>query len=297
MLPSPATFANAGIIYTPNAYGTAITVSATAYNCVNNSSAVSGSISAVMDPLSYNLLNNSSQYPSSIPTTTGTAGAGTAGMRITTGTTSGTTYVTALSGSATSITLYNQTANILSSEELQLVNGCYAAGSYPNAYTSIYSGVSKSGLRYTTFAWKCATNTSTNYSKIQFTINGISGSISNYTSALTASSGETIPVFYRIEDGAAPSEFNASNRNTTWLNAYGQGTYANLTGGNYFNTATQYSGQNTAISNTLSSGVLTMNVSTQSFQVAGGNSVYIYLRVGLPMNTNLGFSYVTAKLY
>ena len=102
-------------------------------------------------------------------------------------------------------------------------------------------------------------------------------------------------MFYRIEDATSSSNFSAAYRNTTWLNVYGEGINLVATG-NYYLQPTIYSAQNMAIQNTFSSNTLTMNVLTPSFAVGSSDNVYIYLRVGLPMSINLGFSYVTATL-
>jgi hypothetical protein len=195
-------------------------------------------------------------------------------------------------------------------QELQIVNGLYVTALYSGAYinyTSFLSGSTgyntvnysgASGYRYATFAWKCATNAS-NYNNITFNVNGITQIVSGPTTAPTVG-GVPIQMFYRIEDTAVPTtstaNFSTMYRNTTWLNVFGQGFNA-VTSGNYFNYTNVYSGQNTSLANTYSSGSLTSNaLLIPSFTVSSGDNVYIYLRIGLPMSVNVGFSNITATI-
>jgi len=199
-------------------------------------------------------------------------------------------------------------------EELQIVNGYYVTNNYPNAYldySNYYKDIStknslnyviaSNGYRYATFAWKCATNAS-NYSKIEFVINGLTQTITTPDSAPQVN-GNNLYMFYRIEDTSHPStsssNFTADYRNTTWLNAYGFGYgYDPITSSNYNNISKILCGKNTDTSypSSFTGNALTMNVLTPSFSVSSSDNVYIYLRIGLPMSANLGFSYVTATL-
>jgi hypothetical protein len=196
-------------------------------------------------------------------------------------------------------------------QELQMVNGLYVTKSYVGTGTTCYanystylsgtignnsanySGVGTTGYRYATFAWKCAPYTTGNYTKITFAINGLTQTIDTPTTNPSHSS-QSLKMFYRIEDATSSGTFSAAYRNTTWLNVCGSDNL--MTTGNYYLQPTIYSAQNTAITNTFSSNTLTMNVSTPTLPIAASDNVYIYLRIGLPMSINLGFSYVTATL-
>ena len=325
------TFTNIGspaISYTPSLFATSIAIYAVAYNCVGTASINSNTVTftAIFDPSSYTLLNNTAQYP--IAYTSGNAYTGSGqgakpGLRIVSGQTNGAIYsndsqpfVSALPAAAIyANSSYDNTQDITSStynydQELQMVNGLYVTKGYTGATRYVnystylnnsanYSGISGgvSAYRYATFAWKCAPNAS-NYSKITFAINGLTQTITT-PATIPQSGSSTIEMFYRIEDAANPStsssNFSAAYRNTTWLNVYGQGATPVLSA-NYHLQPNIYSGQNTALTNTFSSNTLTTYVLTPSFAVGSSDNVYIYLRVGLPMSINLGFSYVTATL-
>ena len=107
-------------------------------------------------------------------------------------------------------------------------------------------------------------------------------------------------MFYRIEDAANPtttsSNFSAAYKNTTWLNVNGLGINSDVTSGNYFIYQNIYNGKDTSLINTYNSNVLTTYALTPGFAVSSGDNIYIYLRIGLPMSINLGFSHITATL-
>ena len=198
---------------------------------------------------------------------------------------------------------------------MQIVNGLYITRTYSGAkcyadYRSYiydinstlnsndYSAIPNTGYRYASFAWKCATNAG-NYTKITFTINGLTQTITT-PDGTPQDASNNLYMFYRIEDTSNPttssSNFSAAYKNTAWLNVNGLGINTDLTGGNYYIYSNIYNGKNTSIANTYSGGILTMNVLIPSTSIGSSDTVNIYLRIGLPMAVNLGFSYVSATL-
>ena len=324
------TFTNTGspaISYTPSLFATSIAIYAVAYNCVGTASLNSNTVTltAIFDPMTRTLLTNTAQYPVAYTSGNAYTGIGQSsnnpGRRIVSGQTNGSiygndslTFVSALPAAAIyANSPYDNTQIITNSsnyynQELQMVNGLYVTKGYSGATCYVdystylnnsvnYSGIGTTGYRYATFAWKCATNAS-NYSKITFAINGFTQPITT-PATIPQSGSQTMQMFYRIEDAANPStsssNFSAAYRNTTWLNVYGEGVNPVLSA-NYHLYSNIYSAQNTSLTNTYSSNTLTTYVLTPSFAIGSSDNVYIYLRIGLPMTINLGFSYVTAAL-
>jgi hypothetical protein len=336
-LASSNTFTNTGtptISYTNNSYANSVTIYANAYNCVGTASPNSSSVafSVIIDYPSYLLITTPSKYPTTYTAGNAYTGSGQSannpGRRVNTGATNGAIYTKSSGADSQSFVntlapasgvyandIYDNSwyiSDTAHNQELQIVNGLYVTYGYTGAYANYttylsgtsgtnlanYSGIGTSGYRYATFAWKCATNAS-NYNNVTFTVNGLTQTVSAPTTTPTVG-GQPIQMFYRIEDTAVPTtstaNFSTMYRNTAWLNVFGQGFNA-VTSGNYFNYNNVYSGQNTSLANTYSSGTLTSNaLLIPSFTVSSGDNVYIYLRIGLPMSVNVGFSHITATI-
>jgi hypothetical protein len=297
-----------------------------AFNWVNTpSSKVSSNIIAIFDPLSVALLSDTTKYRSevvgSIPSVpaTGPTNSTNPGYRIKTGTTAG-SYVNALptpSGSP-SFEKYNHTENIsiTGNEELQIANGLYVTKAYSGGGGSCYldyrtylynnaslntfnySGIpgTASDFRYASFAWKFEPSTSA-YAHVLFKIHGLTKNLSKYY------------MFYRIEDIDNPtnvsSNFDQPYLNTTWIdatNVLGQPPLVTLTtfGDNRYTPTRICAGANTAkIKESVYSGnvysAYALLPETRVYPEKQ-DKIYLYLRIGLPMNEDVGFSHVTALL-
>lgn len=312
-LGTSVTFTNTGtpaINYTiPASYSKSFALSAIGYNCrgVGSASVSASTINAIFDPLSAALLLNSANYPASI-LLTGTTNPTNTGCRIKTGVTDPAgSFVNKLptSSGSNANSLYDNTQNIISLEELQIANGLYVTKSYTgvsqccylnystylynttNAYNySTISGTA-SDYRYASFAWKFASSTSA-YTHITFYINGLTNQPSRYL------------MFYRIENLNKPTDnpanFAEGNLNTTWIDATNATTSTLLGGSNKYNTALICAGANTAKINTYSGGVYTAFTLIPETPVGTNDNIYVYLRIALPMNENIGFSHIRALL-
>lgn len=192
--------------------------------------------------------------------------------------------------------------------DLQRVNGKYLTkGSSSTAYlnytsyyrtttlfnTANYAGITATGYRYATFAWKVTNNTS-NYTKVQFIINGISASISNPNGLPTVGSTR-LYLYYRVEDVANYGTMTATYRNTTWLDI---NAVTNPVSGTNYYTTTILDAKDTAVGkdNSFSGGQYVVNGVTPSFNCLSGDNLLVYFRVCAPMNENFDFSSVQCNL-
>jgi hypothetical protein len=204
-------------------------------------------------------------------------------------------------------TPYNNSLNIASLEELQVSNGTFTTpsasllsyknytGFYYNAdnsNTANYSGISPTGYRYTTFAWKLASTGTGNYTSLMFTINTTKTIV--ITGGLAYVGSSPIRLYYRFENDASKIPTDLTNPLTSaWINGNSQtGTVANattyVTPIVYTNTPTYGLLGTTHASNEFPVFIPPIQVTTQV--------VYLYCRIGIPMDENFSFSYVTAKM-
>jgi hypothetical protein len=308
------TGSNPSIQYTNTNYShSGISISATAYNALANSTnASSNAIIVVYDQPSYNLISNTSLYPTITPGIGVGVSSGTSGRRIISGLNSvGNTpqYVTPLPPSQIyANSAYDNTVDITGSgnEELQIYNGKYRTITNGDGYlnyntyyytsallnTYDYSSISSVGYRFGTFVWKCNTNVS-NYTKLTIIINGILGVTSPTTVPLV--NGTPIICYYRLEDANSSTTFDAAHINSMWIDANSISNQINTS--NYFIIgSTLLGGKNAGIVNTYSSNNLTINTVIPSFAVSGSDTIYVYVRLGLPMNVSGEFQYVSAIL-
>lgn len=206
---------------------------------------------------------------------------------------------------------YDQSVDIRQNEELQISNGTfttptgqpYAYINYTDKYytpsttnSTDYTGISSSGYRYATLAWKVAPAPTLVYGKLNFTIVGTSGiSIINSLAYVGPGATNQIQLFYRIEDTDTPSPTNLANLSTAWINGNSTDGIAS-TSGNYYiptdYTLAPYYGLNSVIGT--SSPVFSVKIPPLVIQV--GKTVNIYCRIGIPMNTRFSFQYITATL-
>jgi phage terminase large subunit-like protein len=285
-------------------------VTVTAYGPTNTASTPtsSNSIPIIYDPLSYNLIM-SSAYPSAI-NTIGLASSN-YGFRISSGSVSaGPPFTTTLSGSVVALTAYDNTQSLNDNQDLQICAGYYQTktgnsngylnyGTYyysPSALNILdYSGISETGYRFATFSFKADQNTSP-FTFIQFTINGVQQPIifpgGDPTKPTVGSS--RLYFYYRIEDADASTSFDASHRNTTWLDATNTSAPL-LNSSTYYDTTKVLSAANSGTSNTFSSNTYTINCLCNSLTVGSYDTIYVYFRICAPMNETFSFSSISSQ--
>jgi hypothetical protein len=296
------TFTNTSIgsVSLASIFATSITMSGVANNMFAASASFPATaISAIIDGPSATLVT--STLAQTIPTLTPSSSA-TTGYRVSSGT-AGAANVPPFNASGTPYanTAYDNTASLVSNQELQIVNGKFTtpsgqANSYLNYSSSLsntvnYSGISATGYRYATFAWRLAAGT---YSTLVFSI--LSTSTVTNTGNLAYMGGSPIYLFYRIEDTASSAPTNLSNRSSAWIN--GNSTSGTQTGsGNYYlptdSTQTPNWGLNAITINGTSS--TAFNVQIPAFTIST-QTVNLYCRIGLPMNVAGSFGSVTADV-
>ncbi len=195
-------------------------------------------------------------------------------------------------------------------EELQIFNGKhYTRGSTLTGYydyrpfyytqtllnTVNYSGVAATGYRYATYCWSVPVLTGiTQYSALTFTLYSTSPTPAIITNSAYVG-GQKMLVYYRFEDSASPQPTTADSVSSIWIDGNTQG--ATVTSGNFFNPNDNSATRPGLILDPVNSGgntTFTMAV-PKPFQ-AGSGTVYLYLRVGLPMAVNFSYSYAAATL-
>ena len=275
----------------------------------------SSSIAAIVDQPSITLVY--STLPSSINSINNATAS--YGYRIYSGkTSSSTTYIPSspiyYTGSSTysslgynhswDITSSSNTGSIDATDELQIGNGYFQT--YTNGHTTAYldytpyyfgastnsanySGVSQTGYRYATFAWRLTGVTGSGFNRIIFSLAGNTSSTIGANS-VTTSSGNKIQLFYRVENPNLPTPSDATNLSTYWID--GNYTPSTVAGANYFTTSQTGLDVASGTTNTQFKVLLpyTINSSTVSVQPI------IYCRIGLPMDVAYQFQYITAQM-
>lgn len=216
--------------------------------------------------------------------------------------------------------LYNHTWDITNStisgstpntnEELQIFNGkFYTRGSTLSGYydyqsffytntlknTVNYSIVGNTGYRFATFCWSVTPlGGVTQYANLSFTLVGTTPT-PTITLGSAYAGGQKVLLYYRFEDSAAPQPTDANNLSSIWIDGNTQG--ATVTSGNFFNPNDNSATRPGLIADpSNASGNTTFTVAVPKPFQAGTGTVYIYLRVGLPMSVNFAFSYASATL-
>ena len=200
--------------------------------------------------------------------------------------------------------LYEDSSNISTSysNELQLVNGVYTASntlaylnyspyyaptgySYPN-YTSIYTD---GRIRYTTFMWYIGVNPSIkNFAYFKITSNNFPNT--NIAGFNTYTGGITIQ--YRIIGSTYPS--SSTGNTSAWLNGNtfntGNSSYINFT--SLYNAAGGTTGQNITPFGTINTDQFNrLIIVSDSYGNRLGTGLFnLYIRIGLPINSNYSFS-------
>ena len=200
--------------------------------------------------------------------------------------------------------LYNHTWNLTSettpydsttintSTELQVCNGSfrtkgtsYGYKNYSAHYSNPdYSGILSTGYRYATFAWKLNPQ-STSYNSLSFTIESLYGTLSVDTSGLLSVDGIPLQLYYRFQDTG--SSFSAITFNSQWINA---NAFTNGASNSNFYTTTNLGGLIPPVSTS------TFNVFIPTSVTTVTSTTYLYCRIGLPMNVDQGFNYITATI-
>ena len=294
-------------------FTTSIPLTITAFNYIGNTSNTATSISAIIDGPSVALITSSISTLNTISNTSPYKGAryyaGSSPDSITSNNnsvTNGSLFSQVSNGGSTAAP-YDHTQSIISGtygKELQIANGyfvtkasSYGYLNYTMNYSSSltnnlnYSSILESGYRYACFAWKL-----TKYSLMQtitFTMNTPSGFNRSSSSGFQPLLGDTteIPFYYKVEDSVF-----SGGLNTYWIK-----------GNN--NTGVQISNNiigDTTQSTTLFHGIPDSGYSTDtsSFKVifpnpSDGNyntNTYLYCIIGLPMNVNCYFKYMSAQV-
>ena len=329
-LATSITFSNSGLTYTNTVYSKTIPFSATAYNLLGGTGATATAINAIVDYPSINLITN--VFATSIQPITANTG-GISGYRVYSGVPqAGTTVPTIQYSGASYYTIpyqntwsivsttntYSSYTNIDASSELMVAAGqirsfdsnyminyspyYYGLGS---ANTLNYSTITQSGYRYATFVWavNSSSGLSGTYGTLNIYLNGVSNNGNNTGSTVYADATNKIQLFYRVEDTTSGTTASLSGGNSSiasyWISINDStGTTATANGNNYFTITTNpyftaptvTNGANVKVSASLSAPI----VSNQSY-VSNGQ-IYIYVRLGLPMNTSYNLTSVSAYL-
>ena len=116
----------------------------------------------------------------------------------------------------------------------------------------------------------------------------------NIAGPITLAQG-AMNLYFRLEDDM--TSYSLANSNTTWINATANNS---IEGSTHLNISTVLGGKNASIPNTCTGSgsdyTLTIYSTIPSINNSSTTTVYLYARVELPMNANIGFSYITARL-
>ena len=323
---SSNTFLTSGITLTPTTqdtvyrYKPSINVVATNINIINNTGELQKQIDIILD-------KPSKDIKSGYVVTTQTPNGITPGERVKTPKVA---YYTPLleAGRTDFIATYSQFRNsyddtkaINSSigtegcNDLQLLSGRFitksytgVTGGYANYGTGLdYTTITATGYRWTAFRWKLQSG---QMSALSFMIKGITGSDSTLTrdtatpKVLTAS-GKELKMYYRIEnqsDSAGtgnPSDIEFTQNSgagisTVWVDAnsiYEQSNFGKYMGVREYTGV--LGGAEARSSIILQSTSVTYNVTTPIFQLGSSANIYIYVTVGLPMDSDIAFTNIT----
>lgn len=191
--------------------------------------------------------------------------------------------------------------------ELQIYNGffCTKTANSTNAYIDyssyLYNSFNYSTIlstsgnyRFASFCWKLNPSLSS-YTGLSFTINSISPNPTKTSNGYILIDGVQIPIFYSFQD-TATNVYSNLKFNSVWINA--NSNVNNVDGATYFNDNNKY-GTYTGNGSTSISGNNANNANIIAFIPSVNpvlSTVYLYLRICIPMNKNISFGSVTAKL-
>jgi hypothetical protein len=265
-------------------------------------------IPSIVDGLSWNLVLNILAQSIQV------VGTNTPGCRYTSGVANPISMVPNFSlDPATDI--YDNTIDITTNEDLQISYGRFVTPAtsqskfaYINYKSFFYSLTSKNAVdytsimptstnyRYATFVWKVQSRVA-NYLKLSFTINSCQNmKIYNTLLTCTDTAHTPIQIFYRTIDLTTPSPTGLPNMSSAWINGNNYGGVPVASGS--FQNPTDYTKPPTlsGLANIVQSGSsFILNESIQPLTVSS-SSIYIILRIGLPLNKDVSFQSVTASM-
>jgi hypothetical protein len=200
-------------------------------------------------------------------------------------------------------TPFDQTADISTTEHLQISNGSFTTpGGQAYGYADYrsmssnsvnYTGISQSSYRYMTLAWVIAVAPTIVYGTLSFTVVGQSGITIVNNLAVVGST--PIQLFYRIEDQASPTPTNLANLSSAWINGNSTSGISS-TSGNYYLPTDSTQPPNYGLNRITGTTALSFSVKIPSLVVRSGKTVNLYCRVGLPMGSPCSFNYIAATL-
>jgi hypothetical protein len=188
----------------------------------------------------------------------------------------------------------------------------YESGTWKKNTLNYESLSTVNGYRFATFAWNIPVD-GNQYSRLTFQINGIQTTAPISRSVPVEIDGESLYLYYRFEQVGSPNPTDSSSYSSVWSdgNRFESSTATNkqFSVGNYFgeNPSTVpdliYYGADSSSPPTFSPPIalpltsITFPVTCINLETRRTQQVYLYCRIGLPMNKNFSFSTVTAKLF
>lgn len=284
-----------------SAYTNVVGVTVTANNTRGSTTNTPASIAAIVDAASVNLIQN--VWNTAL---TSTGSSATQGFRVSSGTVAS-NNVPAVTTSIVANTAYDNTASIISSQELQVSGGkIVTPGGATNAYLNYssyfyangsqnslnYSTISTTGYRFITFAWRVDKSVART-NGITFTLNNFSPLVITNSSSIYLTTERDLLIYYRVEDTTSPEPTNNAYTSSYWIdgaNSTNTGGTNAITG-NYFQNISPPVGGLQSVSGGSSPSVSCFCPSILS---GVGGDVNIYFRIGLPMSTACSLSGVTA---
>jgi len=170
-----------------------------------------------------------------------------------------------------------------------------------------YTSISASGYRYATFVWQVQPDSYGAY--ITFTFNNVKNIVQQVATPACAvtTNGNPLYILYRLEDASliyptlvsGSYQFDSAKVTSVWtnINAYDEqyinkSNYYDVLTANYPTSAYIRSGFSAT---SLSGGNFSIKGITISPSVYSGETVYLYLRVGLPMGDDVSFESISAQ--
>ena len=292
-----------------NIYSKSIVINATANNIFGTGTLTSKNINIITDGPSATL---SSAIQISIPKLT--SNTATVGSRIWSApSVSNNCPELSYTGTSYSTILYDNSWDISSSSqdgfdvrnELLISNGLFTTPalspqsayidykSYTGNSSVNYSGIlTTSGYRFASFCWKL-NDSASSYKNLSFTINSIFTPSVNVSNLLLMN-GIQLPIFYAFQDKSTTIN-NSTTFNSVWINA--NSNINPVSSGNFFNYGNTYGilGGITSAAVTLSGASATINVFVPAINPVN-TSTYLYLRIAVPMDKDIRFGSVSAKI-
>lgn len=213
---------------------------------------------------------------------------------------------------------YDLSQNILLNTTLQICNGKFSSKSlninnYYLNYSSVgglqmkynenidYSIIPATGYRYATFVWKVDTTTPNYMGAILFKINEIIGSVPVINDEGLFVDGNPILFYYRIENISDPNTL-AQDKTTVWINGNKvNSSVESVT--TYRNAQLEFNGtlggrSSGNVSDSLkltNNNILYTLIFPQLLNLLENNA-YVYVLIGIPMNSSFAFKNIDAGL-